>query len=191
MTGSAGKVVATSELGRARLQDVGQPACVEGSLHRLSSSAGLDARPDEAPRVSIENDPRFTLEIGTFMGIGPGLIGMDLHREVLAGIEKLDEQRKSALRVQWDCPHNVVLVGVQYVAEGATGEGAACHYAARTLAGHIGKFPRFADGLACGQLLANILEALTSPDLWDEDRYECEWGIKHGWSLPQAAEDVG
>ncbi len=103
------------------MKDVATAAGAQGGGQLVAGGAGAEAGIDAAARHGVEDVPRLGLAaVGRSEPTGPGIVGMDLHRKVVTGIEKLKEQRKC--RQRGVATEEFRAAGADKVAERGAGE---------------------------------------------------------------------
>ena len=73
-------------------------AVLDRRLERLARGAGGEAFVDGRPRFVLQDVPGLALEVRFRVRVGVVLIGMNLHREIFAGVQEFDEDGELALR---------------------------------------------------------------------------------------------
>ena len=76
------------------LQEADQVGGSRRRPHIVHSYSGKEPLVDERPRFGVKHVPRLGLGKPSLSGIGEALVRMDLHGQVLRGVEQLEEERE-------------------------------------------------------------------------------------------------
>ena len=124
-------------------RDLHQVAGVDGvhlqQVHHLGGGArlgegsrvdaGREPEEDLTAWLGLEDEPALVLaRVLASQATGGGLVGMDLHGEVLARVDQLDEQGEGAVGVRGGRPQERVLLGEHQTAEAAACKGTLGHH---------------------------------------------------------------
>ena len=89
-------IAMTAGLG-AGLDGVVAVAHTEGGGKRVAIDPGLQPRPEPASRRRVDHVPGLGLPlVGRSQSGSPSVVGMDLHGEIAAGVEELEQERVDA-----------------------------------------------------------------------------------------------
>ena len=110
--------------------------------------------------------------------------GMNLDRQVLLGIEELDQQRKSASGRERRPSHDLFAMSRQRLAQREAGTGSVGNAASTVLnrVGQIREFPGLAEWRngSRRRVLSHFLQRMATPRAMLQERVEEQWSDRHG-----------
>ena len=143
---------------------------LDGRLELLAGDARPQPRVDQAARLGVHNHPGLGLAVVTGQAFSLFVVGMDLDRQDLAGVDELDQKRELAPARQAR-PQNFRAAMVHQVAQGGPGEFSLVDDAHGVAI--VRQFPALGIVVALAdRLVQHRSQPTAPPDESPEDRFE-------------------